>query len=127
MHACPVLSGARGSRALYAVMLSPEVGRGSKAPMFLSLLFKAMRADVSPKRACAFVKRLLQVACHQAPNFACGCLLLTSQLLQARAALPPSLLCMPPAAKPHLCSGQLLRAMTLKAGKCQLGFLKAQL
>ncbi len=27
-------------RALYAVMLSPEVGRTSKAPMFVSLVFK---------------------------------------------------------------------------------------
>ena len=70
-------------RALYEVMLSPEVGRTNKAPMFLSLLFKAMRADVSFKRVCAFVKRLLQVAAHQQPNFACGCLMLTSQLLQA--------------------------------------------
>ncbi len=71
-------------RALYEVMQSAEVGRTNKAPMFLSLLFKAMRADVSPKRVCAFVKRLLQVAAHQQPNFTCGCLMLTSQLLQAR-------------------------------------------
>ncbi|CAL8467747.1 g7285 [Coccomyxa elongata] len=74
-------------RALYEVMLSPEVGRTNKAPMFLSLLFRAMRADVSSKRVCAFVKRLLQVAVHQQPNFACGCLMLISQLLQEMPAL----------------------------------------
>lgn len=80
-------------RALYKVMQSPELGRTNKAPMFLSLLFKAMRADVSPKRVCAFVKRLLQVAAHQQPNFACGCLMLTSQLLQACNLPAPELFC----------------------------------
>ncbi len=59
-----------------------DVGHTNKAAMFLSLLFKAMQADVSLARVCAFVKRLLQVALHQQPNFACGCLMITSQLLQ---------------------------------------------
>lgn len=65
------------------MLLSPEVGASSRAPMFLSLLFKAVRAEHSAVRAAAFVKRLLQAAAHQQPNFACGCLMLVSQLLQA--------------------------------------------
>ena len=73
-------------RALYAVLASGDVAHTNKAAMFLSLLFKAMQADISNARVCAFVKRLLQVAMHQQPNFACGCLMITSQLLQVRAA-----------------------------------------
>ncbi len=69
-------------RALYSVLAVADVGHTNKAAMFLSLLFKAMQADVSNARVCAFVKRLLQVALHQQPNFACGCLMITSQLLQ---------------------------------------------
>ena len=73
-------------RALYAVLASGDVAHTNKAAMFLSLLFKAMQADISNARICAFVKRLLQVSMHQQPNFACGCLMITSQLLQVRAA-----------------------------------------
>ena len=74
--------GAVCCRALYSVLAVADVGHTNKAAMFLSLLFKAMQADVSLARVCAFVKRLLQVALHQQPNFACGCLMITSQLLQ---------------------------------------------
>ncbi len=49
-------------RALYAVLLTPgPVASGGRASMFLSLLFKAMKADVSARRCAAFAKRLLQV------------------------------------------------------------------
>ena len=41
---------------------------------------------MSAKRAAAFAKRLLQVAQEAPPHFACGCLLLTSELLKARGA-----------------------------------------
>jgi ribosome biogenesis protein MAK21 len=34
---------------------------GARAPQFMSLLVKAMKADVSVKRVAAFAKRLLQV------------------------------------------------------------------
>jgi len=53
--------------------------------MFLSLLFKAMKGDVSTKRVAAFAKRLLQVAQEQQPAFTCGCLLmLSASTLQIR-------------------------------------------
>lgn len=69
-------------RALYAVLLHPEVAKSGKSPMFLSLVFKAMKADVSTKRVAAFAKRLLQVAQEQQPAFTCGCLLMLSELLK---------------------------------------------
>ena len=50
--------------------------------MFLSLVFKAMKADVSTKRVAAFAKRLLQVAQEQQPAFSCGCLLMLSEVLK---------------------------------------------
>lgn len=39
-----------------------------------------MREDVSVKRVAAFAKRLLQLATTAQPNWACGCLLLLSQV-----------------------------------------------
>ncbi len=50
--------------------------------MLLSLLFKAMKGDVSTKRVAAFAKRLLQVAQEQQPAFTCGCLLMLSEILK---------------------------------------------
>ena len=52
--------------------------------MFLSLLFKAMKGDVSAKRVAAFAKRLLQVAQEQQPAFTCGCLLMLSEIVKVR-------------------------------------------
>eukprot|EP00983_Pelagomonas_calceolata_P112063 1159846-Pelagomonas_calceolata.AAC.8 len=45
---------------------------------------QAMRVDVSPKRAAAFAKRLLQVAIPAPAHFACGALLLLSEVLKVR-------------------------------------------
>lgn len=64
------------------MLLHPEVARSGKSPMFLSLVFKAMKADVSSKRVGAFAKRLLQVAHEQQPAFCCGCLLMLSEILK---------------------------------------------
>ncbi|KAJ9505795.1 hypothetical protein QJQ45_006511 [Haematococcus lacustris] len=74
-------------RALYSVMSNEAALTSSKAPMFLSLLFKAMRVDVSTKRCAAFSKRLLQTAVLAPPAFACGSLLLVSEVLKAQPAL----------------------------------------
>ncbi|KAL3136772.1 hypothetical protein ABBQ38_005486 [Trebouxia sp. C0009 RCD-2024] len=79
-------------RALYAVLLHPEVARSGKSPLFLSLLFKAMKADVSSRRVAAFAKRLLQVAQEQQPAFCCGCLLMLSETLKGKPALWNSIL-----------------------------------
>eukprot|EP00798_Chlamydomonas_sp_ICE-L_P018712 gene18712-25235_t len=47
-------------RALYSVLITEGTTTSSKAPMFLALLFKAMKFDVSSKRVSALAKRLLQ-------------------------------------------------------------------
>jgi ribosome biogenesis protein MAK21 len=46
-----------------------------------------MRADVSAKRCAAFVKRLLQCAALGPPAFACGVLLLVSEVLKKQPSL----------------------------------------
>mmetsp|Transcript_8714 Transcript_8714/g.18540 ORF Transcript_8714/g.18540 Transcript_8714/m.18540 type:complete len:1163 (-) Transcript_8714:938-4426(-) len=74
-------------RALYSVLLSDGPITSNKTPMFLALLFKAMKADVSVKRVAAFAKRLLQVAHMAAPNFACAVLFLVSEVLKVQPAL----------------------------------------
>ena len=48
------------------MLLSQELARSGKTAMFLSILFKALKADVSPAQTIAFFKRLLQVFMSQA-------------------------------------------------------------
>jgi ribosome biogenesis protein MAK21 len=74
-------------RALYAILLSSSLTKSSKAEMFLGLLFKALKSDINSDRMSAFAKRLTQVALHQPPQFACGCLLLLSEILKTRPSL----------------------------------------
>ncbi|CAI5466910.1 unnamed protein product [Closterium sp. Yama58-4] len=71
-------------RALYSVLFSPALAKSSKGPMFMALVFKSMKADVNLPRIAAFAKRLLQVALQQQATFACGALLLISQVLKLR-------------------------------------------
>ncbi|KAI4387338.1 hypothetical protein MLD38_005178 [Melastoma candidum] len=71
-------------RALYSKLLLPSAMYSSKAEMFIGLLLRAMKNDVNLKRVSAFVKRLLQVALQQPPQYACGYLFLLSELLKAR-------------------------------------------
>ncbi|KAF2085117.1 CBF-domain-containing protein [Saccharata proteae CBS 121410] len=67
-------------RTLYESLLDPRLLTSSKQIMYLNLLYKALKTDVSIKRVKAFVKRLLQVVTlHEAP-FVCGVLYLISEL-----------------------------------------------
>lgn len=55
-------------RTLYESLLDPRLLTSSKQTLYLNVLFKALRSDLSIKRVKAFAKRLLQVvAMHQAP------------------------------------------------------------
>ncbi len=74
-------------RALYAALLNRELPLSTKAPLFLSLFLKAVKDDVSINRSAANVKRLLQVALFAQANFACGCLIVVSEILKASPAL----------------------------------------
>ncbi|GBG69517.1 hypothetical protein CBR_g4353 [Chara braunii] len=79
-------------RALFAVLFSPQLSKTSKGAMFLAIVHKAMCADVNIKRIAAFVKRLLQVAFQQQPQFTCGLLMMISEVLKARPTLWNSIL-----------------------------------
>lgn len=67
-------------RTLYESLLDPRLLTSSKQTLYLNVLFKALRSDLSIKRVKAFAKRLLQVVTmHQAP-FAIGALYLLREL-----------------------------------------------
>ncbi|KAG7381620.1 hypothetical protein PHYPSEUDO_005778 [Phytophthora pseudosyringae] len=70
--------------ALYGKLIDPKVRETSKHTLFLNLIFRAVKADVSPARAGAFTKRLLQLASVMPPAFACAVLFLLSELLKVR-------------------------------------------
>ncbi|CAI5740507.1 unnamed protein product [Hyaloperonospora brassicae] len=70
--------------ALYDKLIDPKVRETSKHTLFLNLVFRAMKADVSPARSSAFMKRLLQLASAMPPAFTCAVLFLLSELLKAK-------------------------------------------
>ncbi|KAL9090697.1 MAG: hypothetical protein Q9165_005185 [Trypethelium subeluteriae] len=67
-------------RTLYESLLDPRVLNSSKQVMYLNLLYKSLKADVSVRRVQAFVKRLLQVITMHEPPFISGVLFLISSL-----------------------------------------------
>eukprot|EP00743_Colponemidia_sp_Colp-15_P004908 GILK01005290.1.p1 GENE.GILK01005290.1~~GILK01005290.1.p1 ORF type:complete len:894 (-),score=206.64 GILK01005290.1:141-2822(-) len=74
-------------RALYEQILSPDLRVSSKQTMFLNLLYKAMKEDVSIERTKAFAKRLFQICFYQEPTFVCGLLFLISEITKVKPAL----------------------------------------
>uniref|UniRef100_A0AAV1TUR2 CCAAT-binding factor domain-containing protein n=1 Tax=Peronospora matthiolae TaxID=2874970 RepID=A0AAV1TUR2_9STRA len=70
--------------ALYDKLIDPKVRETSKHTLFLNLVFRAMKVDVSPGRTSAFVKRLLQLASVMPPAFTCAVLFLLSKLLKVK-------------------------------------------
>ncbi|XP_014829298.1 PREDICTED: CCAAT/enhancer-binding protein zeta isoform X2 [Poecilia mexicana] len=73
--------------ALYRKLLDPGLAAAPRQSLFLNLLFKALKADVAPRRVKAFAKRLLQVAAQQGACFAAGALFLVSELMKAKPGL----------------------------------------
>ncbi|KAK9290330.1 hypothetical protein L1049_008497 [Liquidambar formosana] len=74
-------------RALYSKLLLPAAMNTSKEEMFIGLLQRAMKSDISLKRVAAFSKRLLQASTETHSHFsqsACAYLLLVSEVLKAR-------------------------------------------
>ena len=75
-------------RSLYARLSDPRAPGSARAGAFLSLVYRAARADPSPRRAAAFVKKLLQgAAAAPGASYAAGCLLLVSELAREQRAL----------------------------------------
>ncbi|KAH7485385.1 hypothetical protein KRP22_006533 [Phytophthora ramorum] len=70
--------------ALYGKLIDPKVRETSKHTLFLNLIFRAMKADVSPARAGAFTKRLLQLASVMPPAFTCAVLFVLSELVKVK-------------------------------------------
>jgi len=70
----------RFMRTLYESLLDPRLIRSSKQTMYLNLLYRALKSDVSVRRIKAFIKRLLQVITLHDPAFVCGVLYLIVEL-----------------------------------------------
>lgn len=88
-------------RSMYSLLLSPELLKSTKTPMFLSLLFKALKSDVDLSRVTAFVKRLMQVALCASPGVTCGCLMLVSEVMKANPGLWSTVLQAEETPEPH--------------------------
>lgn len=71
-------------RALYSRIPDTTSAGESKQALFMNLLFKAMKADVSAKRLKAFSKRLLQAALHGSPGFSAAALMVISEVMVMR-------------------------------------------
>ncbi|KAF2866690.1 CBF/Mak21 family-domain-containing protein [Massariosphaeria phaeospora] len=69
-------------RTLYESLLDPRLITTSKHIMYLNLLFRSLKADVSTRRVKAFVKRLLQIIHMHEPSFICGVLYLVNELIK---------------------------------------------
>ena len=67
-------------RTAYESLLDPRLLTSSKQAMYLNLLFRALRADLSVKRVKAFAKRLLQVVMMHQALFTCGVIYLLREL-----------------------------------------------
>jgi len=68
-------------RTLYESLLDHRLITTSKHIMYLNLLYRSLKADVSIKRVQAFVKRLLQIIHMHEPPFICGVLYLINELI----------------------------------------------
>ncbi|KAK3077438.1 hypothetical protein LTS18_010267, partial [Coniosporium uncinatum] len=67
-------------RTLYESLLDPRLLTSSKQILYLNLLYRSLKNDISIKRVKAFVKRLLQIITLHEPPFVCGVLYLISEL-----------------------------------------------
>lgn len=59
-------------RTLYESLLDPRVATSSKQALYLNLLYKSLKNDLSVRRVKAFVKRIVQVLVLHQPSFTCG-------------------------------------------------------
>lgn len=67
-------------RTLYESLLDPRLVASSKQQLYLNLLHRSLKADVSQKRVKAFVKRILQTLTLQEPSFVCAAFFLLKDL-----------------------------------------------
>ncbi|KIW33944.1 uncharacterized protein PV07_00755 [Cladophialophora immunda] len=67
-------------RVLYESLLDQRLITASKQQLYLNLLHRSLKADLSAKRVKAFVKRLVQVLSLHEPPFICGAFFLIQDL-----------------------------------------------
>ncbi|PQE17545.1 ccaat-box-binding transcription factor protein [Rutstroemia sp. NJR-2017a BBW] len=67
-------------RTLYESILDPRLITSSKHALYLNLLYKSLKNDISIKRVKAFVKRMLQIITLHQPSFICGIIYLVREL-----------------------------------------------
>jgi ribosome biogenesis protein MAK21 len=70
-------------RTLYSSLHDPRLAGSAKHALYLNLVFRAVKADPSPARAAAFVRRFAQVLAAGAsggPEFAAGGLYLLGEV-----------------------------------------------
>lgn len=67
-------------RTLYESLLDPRIATSSKQTLYLNLLYKALKNDLSERRVKAFVKRIVQVLGLHQPSFICGIFYLVREL-----------------------------------------------
>ncbi|KAF2667719.1 CBF-domain-containing protein [Microthyrium microscopicum] len=67
-------------RTLYESLLDPRLITSNKQVMYLNLLYKSIKSDLSVKRVQAFVKRILQILPVHEPPFACSALFLVHEI-----------------------------------------------
>jgi ribosome biogenesis protein MAK21 len=67
-------------RSLYDTLFDHRLYEASKQAMYLNLLYRALKADISIERVKAFIKRLIQSNSHSQIPLLCGSLFLISEL-----------------------------------------------
>lgn len=67
-------------RVLYESLLDPRLISSSKQQLYLNLLHRSLKADLSQKRVKAFAKRIVQILSLQEPSFICGAFFLIQDL-----------------------------------------------
>ena len=74
-------------RVLYGSLLDARLATSSNQKLYLNLLHRALKADLSAKRIKAFAKRILQILHFHEPPFICGALYLLDDLRKTFPAL----------------------------------------
>ena len=67
-------------RTLYASLLDPRLVDSTKQALYLNLLYKSLKTDVSTRRIKAFIKRMVQTASLHSSPFICGIIYLILEL-----------------------------------------------
>jgi ribosome biogenesis protein MAK21 len=67
-------------RTLYESLLDPRLMTSSKQVMYMNLLYKSLKSDLSVKRVQAFVKRIIQILPYHEASFICSAIYLVSEI-----------------------------------------------